>query len=208
MDPCSHDVGPLRRKRGQGRPRLRWSDMFTREAGKQWSRTAKNRVLWKELGKVIITPLYDGKLRVVSVQMLYSDLYAPYCIGRCFRTHADRTASTETLCLLRQQPHAQTNTRRSTLVMGDRAKCFAKNAYNDIVYRYFYSYLHPYERYEMCSSRMKNVQAIIEASAGTTFTKQARSTNPDDDGKFSEFNLDFNSSAAFSRVKPDNFSDP
>ncbi|KAJ4427534.1 hypothetical protein ANN_25182 [Periplaneta americana] len=51
MDPCSHDVGPYVGKRGQGRPRLRWSDMFTREAGKQWSRTAKNRVLWKELGK-------------------------------------------------------------------------------------------------------------------------------------------------------------
>ncbi|KAJ4437189.1 hypothetical protein ANN_17324 [Periplaneta americana] len=41
-------------KRGQGRPRLRWSDKFTKEAGKQWSRTAKNRVLWKELGKVIV----------------------------------------------------------------------------------------------------------------------------------------------------------
>ncbi|KAJ4428066.1 hypothetical protein ANN_24080 [Periplaneta americana] len=41
-------------KRGQGRPRLRWSDMCTKEEGKQWSRTAKNRVLWKELGKLIV----------------------------------------------------------------------------------------------------------------------------------------------------------
>ncbi|KAJ4442495.1 hypothetical protein ANN_04081 [Periplaneta americana] len=41
-------------KRGQGRPRLRWSDMFTKEVRKQWSRTAKNRVLWKELEKIIV----------------------------------------------------------------------------------------------------------------------------------------------------------
>ncbi|XP_069705586.1 uncharacterized protein [Periplaneta americana] len=45
-------------KRGQGRPRLRWSDMFTREAGKQWSRTAKNRVLWRELGKIIVNRVF------------------------------------------------------------------------------------------------------------------------------------------------------
>ncbi|KAJ4443124.1 hypothetical protein ANN_04774 [Periplaneta americana] len=42
-------------KKGQGRPRLRWSDMFAKYAEKQWSMTAKNRVLWKELEKVMVS---------------------------------------------------------------------------------------------------------------------------------------------------------
>ena len=42
---------PYTGKRGQGRPRLRWSDMFRKLVGKQWSTKAKDRTLWKELGQ-------------------------------------------------------------------------------------------------------------------------------------------------------------
>ncbi|KAJ4449935.1 hypothetical protein ANN_01342 [Periplaneta americana] len=65
-------------KRGQGILRFRWSDMFAREAGKQWSRTAKNRVLWKELGKIkkIHYTLYQMSLEQtitrVSMHLIFS----------------------------------------------------------------------------------------------------------------------------------------
>ena len=38
-------------KRGQGRPRLRWADVFRKTTDKLWTRKAKDRKLWKELGK-------------------------------------------------------------------------------------------------------------------------------------------------------------
>ena len=40
MDTQAHHVGPQRRQR--------WADQLKRLAGDQWSRSAKDRVLWKE----------------------------------------------------------------------------------------------------------------------------------------------------------------
>lgn len=42
---------PYTGKRGRGRPRRRWADMFIAGAGKQWSRLARDRKKWKELEK-------------------------------------------------------------------------------------------------------------------------------------------------------------
>ncbi|KAJ4428367.1 hypothetical protein ANN_24386 [Periplaneta americana] len=72
-------------KRGQGRPRLRWSDMFDKEEGKQWSRTAKNRVLWKELGKVMFSILRLNEMKVIiSGEMspgFSSESYATFALN-------------------------------------------------------------------------------------------------------------------------------
>ncbi|PSN38170.1 hypothetical protein C0J52_14550 [Blattella germanica] len=42
---------PYTGKRGRGRPRRRWADMFIAGAGKQWTRLARDRKKWKELEK-------------------------------------------------------------------------------------------------------------------------------------------------------------
>ena len=51
MDTQAHHVGPQRRQKERGRQRTRWADQLKRLAGDQWSRSAKDRVLWKELEK-------------------------------------------------------------------------------------------------------------------------------------------------------------
>ena len=50
MDTQTHHVGSLEGRRNVGRQRTRWADQLKRLAGDQWSRSAKDRVLWKELG--------------------------------------------------------------------------------------------------------------------------------------------------------------
>jgi hypothetical protein len=42
---------PSEGRRNVGRQRTRWADQLKRLAGDQWSRSAKDRVLWKELEK-------------------------------------------------------------------------------------------------------------------------------------------------------------
>ena len=42
---------PTEGRRNVGRQRTRWADQLKRIAGDQWSRSAKDRVLWKELEK-------------------------------------------------------------------------------------------------------------------------------------------------------------
>ena len=42
---------PRKGRRNVGRQRTRWAEQPKRLAGDQWSRSAENRVLWKELEK-------------------------------------------------------------------------------------------------------------------------------------------------------------
>jgi hypothetical protein len=42
---------PKEGRRNVGRQRTRWADQLKRLAGDQWSRSAKDSVLWKELEK-------------------------------------------------------------------------------------------------------------------------------------------------------------
>ena len=42
---------PREGRRNVGQQRMRWADQLKRLAGDQWSRSAKDTVLWKELEK-------------------------------------------------------------------------------------------------------------------------------------------------------------
>ena len=46
---------PREGRRNVGLQRTRWADHLKRLAGDQWSRSAKDRVLWKELEKKTLT---------------------------------------------------------------------------------------------------------------------------------------------------------
>jgi hypothetical protein len=48
MDTQAH---PREGRRNVGRQQTRWADQLKRLTGDQWSRSAKNRVLWKEREK-------------------------------------------------------------------------------------------------------------------------------------------------------------
>ena len=47
-------LDPREGRRNVGRQRTRWADQLKRLAGDQWSRSAKDRVLWKELEKTLV----------------------------------------------------------------------------------------------------------------------------------------------------------
>ena len=46
-----HHVGPIHREEGPGETKAQWPEMFRKTADKQWTRKARDRTLWKELGK-------------------------------------------------------------------------------------------------------------------------------------------------------------
>ena len=51
MDTQANHVGPQRRQKERGW--TRWADQLKRLAGDRWSRSARDRGLWKELEKTL-----------------------------------------------------------------------------------------------------------------------------------------------------------
>ena len=55
-------------RRGQGRPKLRWANIFVKESSKKWSKIAKDRREWKTIEKRLVreqnTHIQDQMLSV------------------------------------------------------------------------------------------------------------------------------------------------
>ncbi|KAI5732128.1 hypothetical protein M8J77_021962 [Diaphorina citri] len=51
---------PTNKKRGRGRPRLRWQDDIKKIAGNDWKKTAEDRFVWKNLEETFIQQWIDN----------------------------------------------------------------------------------------------------------------------------------------------------